>query len=152
MTVFIAGSRNITYIPDKAKQRLINIMRNQYNIIIGDADGADRLVQEFCHQNHYRNITIYASNGKARNNVGGYNIYNVYVPPYISGYEFFASKDNQMAVAADYGYMLWDGKSRGTYNNIKNLANQNKAVLVYIFPQDRFLTIKSPEDIYLLKI
>lgn len=34
-----------------------------------------------------------------------------------------------MAKAADYGFMIWNGKSKGTLNNIINLVQYNKNVL-----------------------
>jgi hypothetical protein len=31
-----------------------------------------------------------------------------------------------MAIEADYGFVLWDGKSPGSLNNIIELLNKNK--------------------------
>ena len=35
-----------------------------------------------------------------------------------------------MAEAAEYGLMLWDGKSKGTVNNVVNLSRDHKPVVV----------------------
>jgi hypothetical protein len=40
-----------------------------------------------------------------------------------------------MANAAEYGLMLWDGKSKGTINNIVNLSRYHKLVVVYVAPK-----------------
>jgi len=52
-----------------------------------------------------------------------------------------------MAKEADYGFMIWNGESKGTFNNILNLININKKVLVYHTPTQKFYTIKDNEDL-----
>ncbi|WP_407272665.1 hypothetical protein [Radiobacillus sp. PE A8.2] len=77
----------------------------------------------------YSNVKVYASNGRTRNNIGGWEVINVKVAPDVKGFNFYAAKDLAMAEAADYGFMIWNGISRGTHNNILNLINRNKKVL-----------------------
>lgn len=48
-----------------------------------------------------------------------------------------------MANEADYGFMIWDGKSRGTLNNTINLVAQNKKVPVYLSKQSKMVVIHS---------
>lgn len=36
--------------------------------------------------------------------------------------------------------MLWDGKSKGTINNVVNLSRRNKLVVVYVAPTKSFQT------------
>ena len=52
-----------------------------------------------------------------------------------------------MSDDADYGLMLWDGKSKGTLNNIINLLLQKKSVLVYFSSSKEFMTIKNFSDL-----
>jgi hypothetical protein len=52
-----------------------------------------------------------------------------------------------MAEAAEYGLMLWDGKSKGTVNNVVNLSRDHKPVVVYVAPTKRFHTIKTFDDV-----
>jgi hypothetical protein len=52
-----------------------------------------------------------------------------------------------MADAAEYGLMLWDGKSKGTVNNIVNLSREHKPVVVYVAPTKQFRTIKTLDDL-----
>ena len=52
-----------------------------------------------------------------------------------------------MANEADYGFMIWDGKSRGTLNNTINLAAQNKKVLVYLSKQSKMVVVHSFDDL-----
>jgi hypothetical protein len=48
-----------------------------------------------------------------------------------------------MADSAEYGLMLWNGKSKGTVNNVVNLSRDRKPVVVYVAPTRQFRTIKS---------
>ena len=43
--------------------------------------------------------------------------------------------------------MLWDGKSKGTINNVLNLSRDNKLVVVYVAPAKSFQTVRSAEDL-----
>ena len=52
-----------------------------------------------------------------------------------------------MSDEADYGFMLWDGKSTGTLNNILNLCERNKKVLVYFSPAKSFYSVKDMQDV-----
>ena len=52
-----------------------------------------------------------------------------------------------MAANATHGLMLWDGESRGTLTNIKNLVRDRKPVVVYFSPSKTFLTIKTATDL-----
>ena len=51
-----------------------------------------------------------------------------------------------MAEDADYGFMIWDGNSKGTLNNIVNLLFRNKKVLVYLAPYQKMISVKSFDD------
>lgn len=43
-----------------------------------------------------------------------------------------------MAEDADIGYMIWNGERRGTFNNMINLLNQNKQVVLYFTQTQKF--------------
>ena len=51
---------------------------------------------------------------------------------------YFAQKDLAMAREARCGVMFWDGKSKGTLNNIHNLLHEQKKVLVYLASERAF--------------
>ena len=131
MKIFIAGARNIKSLDDNVKARLMSIYNNKHSVFVGDCYGVDTAVQNFFIKLNYDNVTVFANNGKARNNVGNWNVENVCVDSSVKGFDFYKQKDIAMANSADYGFMIWDGDSRGTLNNIINLVNQNKKVLVY---------------------
>jgi hypothetical protein len=82
-----------------------------------------------------------------RNNVGHWSTREVPAPKGARGFDFYSAKDRVMADAAEYGLMLWDGKSKGTINNVVNLCREGKPVVVYIAPKKRFLTVKAFDDL-----
>jgi hypothetical protein len=68
------------------------------------------------------------------------------------GFDLYSVKDTQMAKDASYGLMLWDGKSRGTLENVRNLLAHGKPVTVHLAPARRFVSLKSTEDLHKLGI
>jgi len=147
MKVFIAGPRVITELDSNVTKRLEKIYNSKYTVIIGDADGIDTCIQKYFYNKNYKSVNVFASNGKARNNIGNWEIKNIAVDTNIKGFDFYAAKDLEMAKEADYGFMIWNGESKGTFNNILNLININKKVLVYHTPTQKFYTIKDNEDL-----
>lgn len=95
----------------------------------------------------YGNVMVYCSGEKCRNNLGKWKVTNVTVPSNLNGNKFYFVKDESMAKAADYGFMLWDGKSPGTLNNIFNMLFDRKKVLLYYSPETQFYTIIKLYDI-----
>ena len=147
MKVFIAGPRAVTELDANVTKRLDKISSNNHSVIIGDADGIDSSVQRyFCNEN-YQNICVFASNGKARNNIGNWKIEHVVVEDNIKGFDFYAAKDLEMAKQADYGFMIWNGESKGTFCNIINLISLDKEVIVYYIPTEKFYTIRDMRDL-----
>lgn len=147
MKIFIAGARSITSIPTSVQQRMMNICQSGYEVLVGDCYGVDASVQTFYSKLGYKNVVVYAGNGKARNNIGHWYVHSVPVPTYLRGFDFYKQKDVAMANEADYGLMIWDGESRGTLNNIVTLIAQNKKVLVYLATQGTMAVIKDVDDL-----
>ena len=146
-SIFVGGSRNISRLNKEIKQRLDNIIDQNFIFIVGDANGADKAVQKYCVDKQYANVTIFCAGGHCRNNLGKWNVRNVAVASNKKGFDFFVAKDIEMAKAADYGFMLWDSKSNGTLRNILELLQLKKWVLVYYSPENSFIKIKNVDDL-----
>jgi hypothetical protein len=82
-----------------------------------------------------------------RNNVGNSPTREVAAPRGAKGFDYYSLKDCEMAEAAEYGLMLWDGKSKGTVSNVVNLSRDHKPAVVYVAPTKQFRTIKSLDDL-----
>ena len=146
--VFIAGSRALSRLNDLLRQRLDRIMAERHEVLVGDANGADRAVQQYLAEREYRDVTVYYTGGRCRNNVGRWTTLSVAPPTGVyGGFDFYAAKDREMAARATHGLMLWDGESRGTFTNIKNLVGEHKPVVVYLSPVETFVNILTPVDV-----
>lgn len=139
--IFIGGPRAITVIDKNVDEGLKKIIKRNETVLVGDANGMDRAIQQFFFQHQYRDVFVYASQGKARNNAGDWPIQTIEVSDKVKGFDFYAAKDKTMAENADHGFMIWNGKSKGTLNNIINLTKQNKKVLLYYTPHKKFYMI-----------
>lgn len=72
--VFVAGSRSVSRLNDQIRERLDNIMRQDFTVLIGDANGADKAVQVYLAKCNYRNVFVYAME-LCRNNVGEWPVH-----------------------------------------------------------------------------
>lgn len=142
MKIFVAGARSIKVLGPSVEKRLKNIYDKDYEILVGDCYGVDASVQKFYKDLKYNNVVVYASNGRARNNLGHWKVENISVPLSVKGFDFYKQKDMAMVRDADYGFMIWDGKSKGTLNNMINLISQNKVVLLYLTTCKKMFSVK----------
>ena len=99
------------------------------------------------HQKAYKNVKIFASNGIARNNYGNWPIEQVNVDSKIRGFDFYVQKDLEMVKKADIGFMIWNGESKGTLNNMINLLNLEKEVILYYVSYKKFYHIKNISEL-----
>lgn len=139
--IFIAGSIAIPQLADAVTARIDNMLTNQLAILVGDANGVDLAVQRFLAQRQYPAVRVYCSGERARNNVGHWPLRCVHAPHARGTRGFFAEKDRVMAREADYGLMIWDMQSTGTLNNVLTLTAQAKKCVVYLHPEQQFVTI-----------
>jgi hypothetical protein len=142
-SVFLGGSRKINRLNKEIKERLNNIINQQFTVLIGDANGADKAFQRFFKEYNYKNVFIYCSGNGCRNNLGNWESIRIGNESKTKNLKFYMMKDAEMANKAEYGFMLWDGKSSGTINNVLNLLSNKKKTLVYFSHQKKFHTISS---------
>lgn len=145
--VFIGGSIKLSKINKDIRQRIDNIINNKYTILIGDANGIDKSVQQYLHTRNYINVVVFCSGNQCRNNIGQWNEKHIEADSALKGRNLYTLKDIEMAKDADFGMMIWDGKSSGTFNNIKNLINLNKKLLLYLIPKKQFYTITNINEL-----
>ncbi|MBI2060377.1 MAG: hypothetical protein HYT87_11465 [Nitrospirae bacterium] len=144
--VFIAGSRHVTRLDTEVMARIDRMMEQNFSILIGDANGADKAAQKHLHAKGHRNVQVFCVEGECRNNLGGWPVRSVRSSSVRKDFAHFASKDAVMANEATVGFMLWDGKSTGTLANVSRLIGQGKSVLVYLAPTRSFLELKNEAD------
>ena len=147
MRVFVGGSRNIKELDAEVYRALFGELNSNAHILVGDADGVDTEIQKFCHRQKYNNITVFASNGRARNNIGNFTVCEVPVDKSTHSKAFFSQKDIAMVDQADYGIVIWDGKSKGSLQQLHRMVRQNKPCRVYLVEAGRWVAIESENTI-----
>ena len=122
--VMISGSRSITDI-SAGLPSIDRIMELKFLVIVGDAGGVDKLVQEYLRRSNYLNVKIYfplwGRGGKPRNTTG-------YKTVGVAG--SYVDRDKMMCSICDYGLALWDGNSRGTRDNIDRTGRKTKIIRI----------------------
>jgi hypothetical protein len=145
--VFIAGSMNIKHLDPKVKERIDNIVAQDFEIVVGDADGADTSIQSYLLDHGSKKTTVFCSGSRPRNNVGEWPIQRVETKQTEGSRAFFTAKDIRMAEVADFGLMIWDTKSTGTLSNIMELLARNKKSVVFVNKSKTFKNIVSIENL-----
>jgi probable addiction module antidote protein len=145
-TVFVGGSRQVSRLPSVATERLKKILDSRLQVIVGDANGADKAAQKYMADAGYDAVTVYCSGEQPRNNVGHWTVSSVIPSESAKGFQFYAAKDREMAVKADYGLMIWDGKSPGTLLNVLRLVHAGKIAVLVNVPAKNHLTFRSGTD------
>lgn len=152
--VFVSGSSktqdkesNYYYkkLPKGVREELDQRMKNKDIIIVGDAPGIDRQVQDYLKKKHYKNVEVYSpgdeprylKNKKWKNNL----IDSSEFEP--GSKEWLAKKDKIMSEVADEGIavILPEG-SNATRNNVRRLLDSNKDVSVYQLMDSRYHNYK----------
>lgn len=131
MKIFIGGSKNIATLPEFVLRQIDAYREEGYAFLIGDCYGVDFCVQKYLKACGEKNVAVYCSGEAPRNNVGNWNVVALHNTD-LSGYAFYRLKDIRMAQDADCGYMIWDGISKGTKQNITDLQELGKTVKVDI--------------------
>lgn len=145
-TVFVGGSRRVSRLSAEAKERLNNVVGSGFNVIVGDANGADKAVQKHLADSAYEKVTVFCSGGRCRNNLGNWPTRNIEAPISAKGFQFYAAKDREMAREADFGLMLWDGKSAGTVLNVLRLIGAGNKVVLLNTKEKRTTTFETAAD------
>lgn len=143
--VFVGGSRNVSRLSPQVQQRLQNVTVSGAHVIVGDANGADKAVQKFLLKEAYENVTVYYSGDACRNNLGHWQTRNILTES-AKGFGFYAAKDREMAREADFGLMIWDGKSFGTLLNILRLLRAGKKAVLLSVPDQAATTFGATSD------
>ena len=145
--VFFGGSRKMGKLNKAIRVRTDNVIKNNLLVLLGDANGADKAFQKYLAEHNYKNVLIFYAGLECRNNVGGWQTRQIASDRQKKDFQFYVAKDTAMSDEADYGFMLWDGISKGTLNNILNLIERKKQVVVYYSPEKKFLTLQEFEDL-----
>lgn len=148
--LFISGSIKIKKLDDMVKARLDNVISSGMNVLVGDAGGVDKSVQEYLLSGGFTSVKVYCTGKAPRNNEGDWPVVCVDPPKESKGRDYYVVKDLKMAEDSDIGLMVWDCKSPGTLGNVMKLLSMNKKSVVFLSSKRKFLTVSSKSDFKIL--
>lgn len=159
-TVFVSGSSKTQSedseyyrkeLPKEIKRELKDHIKNGDKILVGDAPGIDRQVQEYLKKKNYDGVEVYGPGKQVRYSADEkWKTHPIDAPEFEEGSkEWLAKKDKAMADAADEGLaiVIPNGAS-ATRKNVDRLLADNKDVMLFELNangKDRWIPVK-PED------
>lgn len=146
-TVFIAGSISISRLHEKVADRINKIVSSDFNVVVGDADGADTSIQECLQRYRAGKVTVYCTGDSPRNNVAEWPVHRVVSKAKAGTRAYFTAKDLEMARNSDYGLMVWDCKSTGTLSNVIELLREKKKSVVFVNKNKDFVTVSDKDGL-----
>lgn len=144
--VFIGGSRRVSRLNSDVTLRLDRIIEKGLPVLVGDANGADKAVQQYLRNRRYDHVEVFCVEGSCRNNVANWPVRHVPAPNNRKDFSYYEAKDKVMADEASVGFMIWDGKSLGTLMNAFRLLCQRKTVVIYATRGKEFFELKGEAD------
>ena len=139
--LFVAGSIAISRLHPLVVDRLASAVAQRMIILVGDADGVDRAVQEVLAEIEGAEVTVFCSGDRPRNNVADWPVHSVFPDATPGTRAFFTAKDVEMASLADYGLMIWDARSTGTLTNVIELLSRGRKTVVFVNRDKTFQTV-----------
>jgi hypothetical protein len=131
MKVMLSGSRSIKSLPEKVKLKLKDLIKENTIFLIGDADGADVLFQDYLKNLGYKNVEIYHVDELPRHNLGFWETKYINPMRKTKNWLFYTKKDIEMTKDSDFSIVLWDGQSEGSVLNChRALSNEKKVYLL----------------------
>lgn len=144
--VMLGGSRHISKLNDDVRRRLERIVQQQFKVVVGDANGADKAFQRYLADRSFSGAEVFCSGETPRNNLGDWSCRRVSTKAKPGTFDFYAAKDRAMAVEATIGFFLWDGDSVGTMLNVWRLMKVHKTSLIFVQPKREFAEVRSQAD------
>jgi len=151
--VFISGSINIKKLDELVINSLNKIMFQNIQVLVGDANGVDKLIQQYFFSCNYFNVVVYTIFNNPRNLLSSHFQVKRIDVKNLSGRKAQEKKDEAMTNDSDWSFVIWNGESKGSFNNILRALENNKKLKVYYTQEKRFLkkeelTVESIRNIY----
>ena len=89
MKIFISGSAKINTLNETIERILNKTVNSGHEILVGDCNGADALIQSYYSDKGYENVTVYHVGEKPRNCCESFTAVKVDTANDTSGYRYF---------------------------------------------------------------
>ena len=143
-TAFVSGSSKTQTegspyyrkkLPRAVRKELNSSMRHLHKIVVGDAPGVDRQVQDYIKSKGYKDVEVYGpGKGPVRYSADkSWKTHSIDSKHPEGSPEWLAVKDKVMSELADYGLavVLEKGGAKATRKNVDRLLEKYKDVKVY---------------------
>lgn len=147
MTVFISGSGSVNELDENVIQRLEKMCGNNLTILLGNKDGVERCFREYLFSVNYKDVEIFSIAGDNKECIGNWNVNEVIPPDKPIGFGYYAERDMKMIEKCDYGFMIWDGRSKDVLLNSVCLAEKKKTNVIYLHNHKKFVTVSSEDTL-----
>ena len=114
--IFISGSISSKEIPQEVIKSVDDSRKRNYTILIGDAKGIDKNIQDMLKADNYKNVEVYHVGPRPRN-LSDREWTDRRIPVDIANEKFFKNgsytreaqmlKDKAMSDDADFGLVIW---------------------------------------------
>ena len=147
--VFFSGSISTKALPQRIMASIDSIYHDGgYEVLVGDASGFDFLLQQYCEQIGFNNVTVYCINQIPRNYIKHFKHITVAVSDSVRGERKRQTfKDEKMTLDSGISFVIWDEKSTGSYNNILRALRNNRKTRVYSTKVDQPIKNVTKENI-----
>lgn len=147
-TLFVSGSSKTQDsespyyrkdLPKEVQNELDSSMRKNERIVVGDAPGIDRQVQDYLNSKNYKNVEVYGPGKNVRYSANNKWKTQAIDDPEHEPYspEWLRKKDEFMTDIADKGLaVILDEGAKATRNNVDRLIGQNKDVKVFMLDKE----------------
>lgn len=149
--IFISGSISIKELDEKVIKTIDKIIQKKYEIMVGDAEGIDKLIQDYLAKQNYENVIIYHIGEKPRNHqFKNFKTKKVNFDDSLkSEREKQYFKDEKMFKECDKCFCIWNGRSKGTYENIKRVLEnreKNREIAIYYNQTKEFIRAEKLQE------
>lgn len=150
--VFISGSMWIKKFSPKIEKILYTLIEKKYKILVWDAYWVDELIQDFFCNKNYFYVFVYSISNPRIYKSEKFKSIKVKIDESIKDLrERQSQKDIFMTEQTDISFVIWDWKSKWSYNNIIRLLEKNKEIQVFYndcFIEKENLNIEYISNIY----
>lgn len=129
--VFCGGSISCKVLPLEVTTALDKIVEINLQVLVGDANGVDVLIQKYLAEKQYKNVCVYHMARGLRSCLD-YGWVRKPVASVKGSRTAWTPKDVVMRNDCDYGLFVWDSKSKGTAENMEDLKRQAKGYRVFL--------------------
>ena len=142
-TVFVSGK--VKYdkeLDDAVKIELDNVIKAKSNIVVGDAPGADKLVQDYLNEKNYRNVKVYTTDLNARNNSGKWKVVRISANNLSDEKQIRALKDIEMSSLATKAIAVMpenDSPDSAMSNNINRLRDNGLEPVIFDYEKKKWI-------------